>query len=767
MTKRIRRNEILTQANKVIQTLQSSVDQLRAVQKLAETQFDRAKNDYVTNRVLHRLASIGLRRFTEIGIEIPIEIFRHVGIENLGQLSDRLQKLNQISGISTIEIQNITQIINRLESPTQSDRQLLSQIEFWNAADYELFTAVACFQEKNVSERDDPYIRVGIELLKISKKARRSASFIGWFSRITRNKAIIYFETLNGLNSDAYLDPAEVSLRNLTDQLVSILDASCEGRKRFNASWASRATVVIALAEKMLFGSEKSIATAPQKEFRIFPKLNSRQISELNFEKEQREKVARQIGDESSVPSALLDLIRATPLHLDGFRLDLRQYQHFGARFILAARRVILGDEMGLGKTIQALAVAQHLKNVNGQIRVLVIAPLAVLENWRKEIQRSTNLKFYVIHGESRDGTTRTWIKNGGIAITNFDSVKKIDKLIHQNIDFIIVDEASEIKNPLTDRTTVTLRLIQKSTYALLMTGTPLMNKTADFINLISYVNENVSAQLGKTFGDGSNAHTQPELFRKIVGGVYLRRTQKEVLTELKEPVIIDEFVPFPDHASVSYRSYIQMGNFMGARRALTLGNTQNSTKMARLQHLSEAYLRESRKILIFSYFKEVLQDVKKNVFPEALIIDGSCSKDFRESTINKFNSDPNAKILAMQIQVGAYGLNLQEASVVVMMEPQFVPSWEHQAIGRAQRFGQTRVVMVHRLICEEGADQRVNQILDSKAKIMKLLSATSELSMMSEESISDKPFVQQRKVLAEERSRLGINTGQIVDLAT
>jgi hypothetical protein len=65
---------------------------------------------------------------------------------------------------------------------------------------------------------------------------------------------------------------------------------------------------------------------------------------------------------------------------------------------------------------------------------------------------------------------------------------------------------------------------------------------------------------------------------------------------------------------------------------------------------------------------------------------------------------------------------------------------------------------MVHRLICDVGVDQRVNQILDSKAKIMKLLSDTSELAQLSEESVSDKPFVQQKKVLAEERSRLGIS---------
>ena len=119
----------MTQANKVIQTLQRSVDELQRVQQLAQTQFDQAKNDYVTNRIRHRLASIGLSRFAELGIDLPLGTFRQVGIENLGQLSERIQKQNQIPGIPTSEFQNIVQVINQLEAPTQSDRQLLSQID--------------------------------------------------------------------------------------------------------------------------------------------------------------------------------------------------------------------------------------------------------------------------------------------------------------------------------------------------------------------------------------------------------------------------------------------------------------------------------------------------------------------------------------------------------------------------------------------------------------------------------------------------------------
>ena len=60
-----------------------------------------------------------------------------------------------------------------------------------------------------------------------------------------------------------------------------------------------------------------------------------------------------------------------------------------------------------------------------------------------------------------------------------------------------------------------------------------------------------------------------------------------------------------------------------------------------------------------------------------------------------------------MQIELGGVGYNLQSASVVVLMEPQLKPSTETQAIARAHRMGQTRPVVVYRLIAANTIDER------------------------------------------------------------
>src|SRR5207245_3683853 len=80
---------------------------------------------------------------------------------------------------------------------------------------------------------------------------------------------------------------------------------------------------------------------------------------------------------EGYLPEDIAERVRTQPLDDSHRRVSLRGYQAFGARFVLAQRRVILGDEMGLGKTIQAIAVLAHLA-ADGQSHFMVICPSSV-----------------------------------------------------------------------------------------------------------------------------------------------------------------------------------------------------------------------------------------------------------------------------------------------------------------------------------------------------------------------------------------------------
>ena len=93
-----------------------------------------------------------------------------------------------------------------------------------------------------------------------------------------------------------------------------------------------------------------------------------------------------------------------------------------------------MGDEMGLGKTIQALAAMVHLKN-HEETHFLVICPASVITNWCREIEAKSDLNVIKIHGTFKDDRFDIWKTNGGVAVTNYESLSwlmNMEESFHQ-----------------------------------------------------------------------------------------------------------------------------------------------------------------------------------------------------------------------------------------------------------------------------------------------------------------------------------------------
>jgi SNF2 family DNA or RNA helicase len=113
--------------------------------------------------------------------------------------------------------------------------------------------------------------------------------------------------------------------------------------------------------------------------------------------------------------------------------------------------------------------------------------------------------------------------------------------------------------------------------------------------------------------------------------------------------------------------------------------------------------------------------------------INGSVPPQRRQEIIDAFDKAPAGTVLPAQIQSGGTGLNIQTASVVIICEPQFKPSTENQAISRAYRMGQTRNVLVYRLLCENTVDERITALLEAKQAIF---DAYADRSVAADESL-------------------------------
>ena len=411
------------------------------------------------------------------------------------------------------------------------------------------------------------------------------------------------------------------------------------------------------------------------------------------------------------LPAEIADKVEATVVDLRLLTANLRRYQQFGVQYVVCQKRVLLGDDMGLGKTIQVLASMCHLA-AKGKKHFFVVAPNSVLINWEREVKKHTKLNPIVVHGFDRDDELEQWQREGGVAITTYTTLGRlVDKI--KAFDLLAVDEAHSVKNPEAQRTQSVVRLAQLTEHVVFMSGTALENRLSELQFLVTTVQPKVNAEMASLL---KQVRPAPAEVRTQLAPVYLRRTQADVLTELPDLTETDEVIPLEPADVAAYRA--SPDNLMHKRLAATLGaGGQQSAKFDRLRELLEGYQEDGRKVAIFSFFRQVLDDVSTMVggCPQ---IHGAISAEERQLVLDRFAAKEGFGVLALQIEAGGVGINLQCAQVVILMEPQFKPSTEKQAIARVRRMGQTRKVNAHRLIAKGTIDEALVLLIERKKQV-------------------------------------------------
>lgn len=479
----------------------------------------------------------------------------------------------------------------------------------------------------------------------------------------------------------------------------------------------------------------------PWEDFLARPADYFAMLSELGFATEDEEKAH---GD---LPDDIIEAVRLLELDTEHLSASLRGYQSFGARFALVQRKVIIGDEMGLGKTVEALAVLAHLR-AKGVHHSLVICPAAVVTNWVREVGSKSTLRAHRIHGSGREASARNWVRNGGIAVTTFETLAWFeDRLATVNdLGCVVIDEAHYIKNPAALRTQRATRVLDSCDRAILLTGTPLENRIDEFANLVGYLRPDLVV-------DGNELSARR--FRQQVAPAYLRRNQEDVLTELPELVEVDEWLPLSNEDARVYRDAVAAGNFMAMRQAAMRAGKQ-SEKLQRLIAIVQEAKDNGRRVIVFSHFRDTLAQVAE-ALPGTVFgpLTGSVPAATRQVMVDQFSAAGHGAVLVSQIVAGGVGLNIQAASVVVICEPQLKPTTEWQAIARAHRMGQLETVQVHRLLSEEGVDQRITEILARKRELFDDFARVSATAESAPEAVDVSEADLARDVIAAERERL------------
>ncbi|XP_022972165.1 SWI/SNF-related matrix-associated actin-dependent regulator of chromatin subfamily A-like protein 1 isoform X6 [Cucurbita maxima] len=437
----------------------------------------------------------------------------------------------------------------------------------------------------------------------------------------------------------------------------------------------------------------------------------------------------------------------------------LLPFQREGVGFILQhGGRALLADEMGLGKTLQAIAVAACIRE---SWPVLILAPSSLRLHWAAMIQQWLKIPSSDIHvvlsqncGSNKGGftilssSTKSTIHLDGLFnIISYDAVQKLQNiLMASDFKVVIADESHFMKNAQAKRTVACLPIIQKSQYAILLSGTPALSRPIELLKQLEALYPNVYKSVheygnryckGGTFGLYQGASNHEELHNLMKATLMIRRLKKEVLSEL--PLKRRQQV-FLDLAEKDIRGikalFCELEVIKGKIKACRSEEEVESLKFQQKNLINKIYTDSAEakipavlnyletvveagcKFLVFAHHQPMIVAIhqffqKKKV--NCIRIDGGTPSATRQALVADFQQKDSIRAAVLSIRAAGVGLTLTAASTVIFAELSWTPGDLIQAEDRAHRIGQVSSVNIHYLLANDTVDDIIWDVVQSK----------------------------------------------------
>ncbi len=487
---------------------------------------------------------------------------------------------------------------------------------------------------------------------------------------------------------------------------------------------------------------------------------------------------------------------------IPGFKGKLRPYQSKGVSWLLSMKDYGIGaclaDDMGLGKTIQIIAMLLHEKqklekihnisSTNSSCRSLIVCPMSILGNWKREINRfAPSLKVFIHHGSDRlnehdftneeakqrnkQETIQEDIqrKNGfpyDVILTTYSLAHRDEQILSiPKWNFLILDEAQNIKNPHAKRT----KAIKKysSHHRIVLTGTPIENRLSELWSLMDFLNPkflgtltSFSQHFIKPIERNRDKDAQGKL-KELIQPFILRRlkTDKSIIKDLPkkremvvycnltveqatiyETVVNDMVQKIEDSDGIQRKGLVlstllklkQICNHPSQFLHIEGQLHKRSGKLMRLIEMVSEAVSEGDKVLIFTQFREMGKFIQKylgnRLQVEIPFLHGEVPQKKREVMVQNFQS-PSMEypIFIVSVKAGGTGLNLTAANHVFHYDRWWNPAVEDQATDRAYRIGQRKDVNVYKYTCIGTIEEKIHEIIEKKRKLADEIIGTGE----------------------------------------
>ena len=424
----------------------------------------------------------------------------------------------------------------------------------------------------------------------------------------------------------------------------------------------------------------------------------------------------------------------------------LRPYQRRGVEWLAHLCNVgchgLLADEMGLGKTLQVITLLAT--RPVAERPTLIVCPASVVPVWREEIAKFQPGLTVDVLKTGNDFSTRS---GPVVWLASYTQLRKHREMLASfEFGYAVLDEGQFIKNP--DAKVTQTCFAIKAQHRVVLTGTPLENRQLDLWSIFRFL---LPGLLGSrsTFENALNSDRVGTLerLRAQLAPFILRRTKKEVATELPQKVEMDLLCPLTDvqraeYARICSEGLERLGDDVGAAmREKSFGFLALLTRLRQtccdpdmlpwlkapltdsgkinllVEKLAEV-VGSGHKVVIFSQFVMLLDRVREALtlhFPELPRFELTGMTLDRLKPVQQFQTANGAAAMLVSLKAAGTGITLHAADYVFLLDPWWNPAVEAQAVDRVHRIGQTSTVFVYRMVTAGTIEERIQALKADK----------------------------------------------------
>lgn len=455
------------------------------------------------------------------------------------------------------------------------------------------------------------------------------------------------------------------------------------------------------------------------------------------------------------------------------FNATLLPHQAYGYRWLsyLHERRLggLLADDMGLGKTVQIIACMARLSEMNQLRPALVVLPVALVENWLREIRRfAPSIRRTYVHQGQQRHRNAALLESYDVVFTTYQTLRR-DQLMLGRIDWtmIVCDEAQNVKNPTAQMTAATKGM--KARVRVAATGTPVENGLSELWCIVDFAQPGKlgsQREFRQAFEQPLISSTDATETARLVGELqerlvphYVRRLKRDVLdglpdrTDLRYEV---ELGPRQRQIYAKLAAAVRDGSMIpleGIQKLITVcshpelaepsgtdagGLIRECPKLQQTLAVLASVKGAGERAVVFTRLRamqRILQDAIRLEFGvHAPIINGEVAGGRRVDMVEQFNEMDTFGVLILGPEAGGVGLTITGANHVVHYTRLWNPAKENQATDRVHRLGQVRPVTVHYPIVSGTVEEKLHQLLEEKRSLAEnVLVPRESLSVMDE----------------------------------